>query len=76
MSEPRHLWPSKDQRKDAEGGCFQSDEPRPRYTLTEGPEWDALMERAREALATPIYKNATLKGYALRDLLTYLGEQT
>ncbi len=46
-----------------------------RHTLTEGPEFEALMQSAREALETPAYKNAMLKGDALRDLLAYLGEQ-
>jgi hypothetical protein len=47
-----------------------------RYTLTEGSEWSALMDRAREVLATPDHKDAMRKAEALRDLLIYFGEQT
>lgn len=45
-----------------------------RFTQTSGPEWDALMERAREALnAYP--HSAVGKEGVLRDLLAYFGEQ-
>jgi hypothetical protein len=46
-----------------------------RYTLTEGSEWSALMDRAREVLATPDHKDSMRKADALRALLIYFGEQ-
>jgi len=44
-----------------------------RYTCTESPEWDALMERAQIAI-TDDYDDYE-RFIALRDLLAYFGEQ-
>lgn len=47
--------------------------PKAKYVRIEGEEWDALMERAREALnAYP--HSAVGKEGVLRDLLAYFGE--
>ena len=46
-----------------------------RYALTEGPEWDALMERARyEFEFYSMEEELNYRSALLRDLLAYFGE--
>jgi len=66
MSEPKHIWPSSLGRKLAS----VDDAGEPRYTLTSGPEWDALKERMR-ARARFVWSDSE---EVLRDLLAYFGE--
>lgn len=53
-----------------------------RWSRTSGPEWDALMERARATLPSggahtfaDVMQLLMDRGDILRDLLAYLGEQ-
>ena len=46
-----------------------------RWTRTSGEEWDALMERAREALASSYAIAPLERSQVLRDILAYFGEQ-
>ena len=77
MSEPRHIWLDIDEGDIPRSAVWATRkyQHESRYTLTEGEEWNALMERAREVLATPVHKEALAKGELLRDILTYLGEK-
>jgi len=76
MSEPRHIYGAGEWIGGKWSG--QYDDERVvgdrRYTLTDGEEWDALIERARAE------DNAAVGDYdravdLLRDILAYLGEQ-
>lgn len=83
MSEPRHIFTFGDgsyfvqiqRTHDDTDGLL-------RYSLTSGPEFEALMERARTTLPSggahtfsDVMKLLMDRGDILRDLLTYLGEQ-
>jgi len=46
-----------------------------RYTLTSGPEWDALMERVEQLDYPAAMTLSQAQGMAIRDLLAYFGEQ-
>lgn len=80
VSEPRHIYVTR--RTDGKFGLFYRDNPDccdPRYTRTEGPEWDAMMERARatfrESKSPLEWAEADQKRrHVLRDLLNYFGE--
>ena len=76
MNEPRHIYGAGEWIGGKWSG--QYDDERVvgdrRYTLTDGEEWDALIERARAE------DNAAVGDYdravdLLRDILAYLGEQ-
>lgn len=73
MNTPKHIWPSSLSRKLAS----VDDASEPRYTLTEGEEWDALMRDAREARsfvdAPPAVEVVALR-WAVDSLLAYFGE--
>lgn len=78
MSEPRQVWLDIDESDIPQVCDWYAEFPDlawvRRYTLTDGDEYRALIELAREALETPNYKNAMLKSEALNALLVYLGE--
>lgn len=76
MSEPRHIyaWTEWHGVPLVVAASERTNGDARRYTLTDGDEYRALIERAREALETPNYKNAVLKSEALNALLAYLGE--
>jgi len=71
MSEPRHVYltPSEAYRR---CGPHAGDL---RYTLSSGPEWSALMERAREATTSRYLARYGDAMNVLEDILAYLGEQ-
>lgn len=66
----RHIWPEID---DVIGMSHGPDVDTLRYSLTEGLEWDALMERANFMLGHVHPESG--EAHILRDLLAYLGEQ-
>lgn len=71
---PKHIWPGEEELDGINMREWAGDY---RYTLTSGPECDALMERARESLTTLDRSLGRRWGdsvSALRDLLAYLGE--
>lgn len=73
MSEPRHVWMT----PTGHTGVYIEVTPdypgAMRRTLTEGPEWSALMERARDAMMTD--STGEVLYAAMRDILAYMGEQ-
>lgn len=82
MSEPRHIWASEYEMGRNAGRWttqppLQTPPESARHTLTEGEEWTALMERARDRLGAPgVEPNWSADPHTiLRDILTYLGEQ-
>lgn len=86
MSEPRHIyawteWHGVPVRAAASRRENASPYAK-RYTITEGPEFDALMERARATLPSggahtfaDVMQLLMDRGDILRDLIAYLGEQ-
>lgn len=78
MSEPRHVWLDIDEQDEPHVCEWFTEFPAyawvRRYTLTDGDEYRALIERAREALASPYAIAPLERSQSLRDLLAYLGE--
>lgn len=65
---PKHIYP------EIEDAIYLSENSEPhatRYSLTSGPEWDALMERVR---AGAQLEQKSAHRLLLQDLLAYLGE--
>ena len=67
---PKHIWPGEEELDGINMLEWAGDY---RYTLTSGPEWDALMERANFMLGHVHPESG--EAHILRDLLAYLGEQ-
>lgn len=77
MSEPRHIWLDIDEGDIPRSAVWATRkyQHESRYTLTEGEEWNALMERAREATTSRYLARYGDAMNVLEDILAYLGEQ-